>query len=93
MQLSALDFSEELTQGFAFGIDKERPVATLRRLADMMVSGQVLLQNARVTSFADRDAFTLTGLRLVLAEKIDNGPKTLYGPASKFPVEVVPTDS
>jgi hypothetical protein len=93
MQLSALDFSTELTQGFAFGIDKERPAATLRRLADMMESGQVLLQTARVTSFASSKDFTLTGLRLVFAEKIDDGPKALYGPASKFPAAVAPTDS
>ncbi len=93
MQLSALGFSTDIGNGFPFGTGKQRPVAALRNLADMIESGQVLLQSARVTGFASQEDFTFTGLRLVLAEKIDEAPKALHGMGSKFPSAVARADS
>lgn len=74
MALSAMDFSTDIGGGFAFGINTENPVATLRRIADMIESKQILLLSARVTGLASGEDYTKTGVRLVLAEKFTKRP-------------------
>lgn len=71
MTISALNFSERMAQGFGFGCSEERAAAELRSLADKVESKDVLIQSVRVTSLASGEEFTLTGLRFVIAEKID----------------------
>jgi hypothetical protein len=85
--ISALDFSHELSAGFGFGGDRERSVATLRRLAEQIERRDVLLQSARVTGLVSESDFTLTGLRLVLAERI-----TVHSPRASQDGQQSPLD-
>jgi hypothetical protein len=72
MALSALDFSSGVgtSKGYAFGVSSESSVSALRSLADSIERKEVLIQSVRVTGLAATEDFTLTGIRLVLAEKI-----------------------
>lgn len=84
--LCAHDFSGSVgLDGWSFGADKESSVAALRELANRIETGEVLMQSVRVTSLAHNNDFTLTGLRLVVAEK---KIKELRGSESPFPVAV-----
>lgn len=84
MPLSALDFSGRAGE-YGFGNSSEPCARTLRAIADMIDAKQVVVQSARVTGLASNENFTLTGIRLVLAEKM---PVELRGMDSKFPEAV-----
>lgn len=92
MTISAVGFAQQIgSQGFYFGVDKERTVQTLRMLADAVEQSTIYVQSGRVTSLASGEDFTLTSVRLTFAETAQEpkaDTKSLHGPDSKFPVAV-----
>lgn len=70
--LTALDFTKPTAnqdEGFCFGVDTAKTAASLRQLADALETGRISPQSVRVVSFAKGDDFTMTTIRLVVAEK------------------------
>lgn len=80
------------TVPYRFGLDSADAAASLRKLADEIESGNVLLQGARVFGIAKLDDFAITTLRLSFAEKGACSSRgevaELYGPTSSLPVAV-----
>lgn len=72
--LSANDFSKRTTAGFTFGADAKATAARLRRLADDIESGQVLLQNVEIKGAASAEDFTNIVVTLTLHERVPAPP-------------------
>jgi hypothetical protein len=86
MPLSAMNFAASANgDEYAFGVDVVKTAAVLRELADKIETREMLMQSVRVSGMANHEDFTLTSVRLVIAEK---HPKKLYGAGSKFPAAV-----
>jgi hypothetical protein len=66
--MTAHDFAAAMQRHY-FGIDTENAVASLRRLADRIESGDVAVENVRVQTLASSDDFVSTLLRLRLHER------------------------
>lgn len=69
MAISALDFSG-CSNRYGFAASSERAAGALRKLADDIESGEVLLQSVRVTGLVQVDDYAKTGIRIVVAEKL-----------------------
>jgi len=104
MPLSAIEFAQIENSRFAFGVSPKAVAETLRKIGDMVESGELCVHSARVMGLAVTNDYSKTSIRLVLMEKSEgNGrPKTDVGDgsaaeslpiASKFEATVKPIDS
>lgn len=64
---------------FAFGLDEKKAVQLLRKLADDLESGQVMLQSVSTACHATQDEFAVREIVIELLEELEE-PGTL--PAS-----------
>jgi hypothetical protein len=69
MSLSALDFTEIENSRLPFGVSSQSVADTLRKIGDMIESGELCVHSARVMGQAGMNAYTKTSIRLVLTEK------------------------
>lgn len=76
---------------YGFGLDAPSTARALRKLADALESGEVLLQKVTVYAQAHHDDFPTCGLVLQLVEMLPEceGRKRLDAAGSPFPVAVV----
>jgi len=69
MPLSVMDFSGIEGNRFPFGLSAKTAADTLRRLGDLVESGELCLQSARVVGVAGPNQYAQTVIRLVVTEK------------------------
>lgn len=70
MKIDASDFAAEQNGMVTVGIHRARAAAALRRMADEVESGGIMLQSASLSQTAVHDDFTRVVLRLRYAEKV-----------------------
>jgi len=73
--ITAYDFAalNNPGQGYSFGVDRERVARELRRLANALDAGQVLVSGVTAVSKATAQDFTETRLLIRLTEKHEPG--------------------
>jgi hypothetical protein len=76
MPLSAIEFAQIENNRFAFGVSPKAVADTLRKIGDMVESGELCVHSARVVGLAVTNDYSKTGIRLVLAEKYGEASRT-----------------
>lgn len=69
MPLSAIEFTEIENSRFPFGLSAKAAADTLRKIGDMLESGELCIHSARVTGIAATNDYSKTIIRLILTEK------------------------
>jgi hypothetical protein len=96
MPLSAIEFAQIENSQFAFGVSPKAVAETLRKIGDMVESGELCVQSARVTGLAITNDYSKTSIRLVLMEKYEGSGRTKTdvgeeNAAESFPITPVTT--
>ena len=69
MPLSAIEFTEIENNRFPFGLSPKSVADTLRKIGDMVESGELCVHSARVLGLAATHDYAKTSIRLVLTER------------------------
>lgn len=73
---------------FVFGIEKAAAVTQLRRLADMVESGEVNLQKVQTGQVASYDDWCFEAVMIEFVTRRQPGTNELYGAEGKFPLAI-----
>jgi len=71
MPLSAIEFAQIENSRFPFGVSPKAVAETLRKIGDMVESGELCVHSARVIGLAVTNDYSKTSIRLVLTEKYE----------------------
>jgi hypothetical protein len=74
MPLSALEFAQIENSRFPFGVSPKSVADTLRKIGDMVESGELCVHSARVVGLAVPNDYSKTSIRLVFTEKTEKVP-------------------
>lgn len=69
MEITAVNFARTTPEGFGFGIKAPHTSAELRKLADAIDAGEILVQRVEVMSAASLEGFATTRFLLELVQK------------------------
>ena len=69
MPLSALEFAQIENSRFPFGVSPKAVAETLRRIGDLVESGELCVHSARVMGLTVTNDYSKTSIRLVLTER------------------------
>jgi len=76
MPLSAIEFAQIENSRFPFGVSPKAVAETLRKIGDMVESGELCVHSARVAGLAVTNDYSKTSIRLVLIEKYEGNGRT-----------------
>jgi len=76
MPLSAIEFAQIENSRFPFGVSPKAVAETLRKIGDMVESGELCVHSARVMGLAVTNDYSKTSIRLVLIEKYEGSGRT-----------------